>query len=191
MLKNKKFLFCWVFVGMIISILSGCASQHSVVSSETVNNSKKREEVVVAISTEPSTLDPCQGWGHGNTPLIQSTLIKYNEEMHFEEDLAVDYSIDETGLVWTFKLRDDACFTDGKTVTAEDVVFTFETAKAAQASIDLTFLEKVEAKDNATVIFSLSKPTSVFLNTIASVGVVPKHAYGANYGINPVGSGPW
>lgn len=192
MLKNKKFLFHWILLGMIIiSTFSGCASQHSVVSSETVNSSKKREEVVVAISTEPSTLDPCQGWGHGNTPLIQSTLIKYNEEMHFEKDLAVDYSIDETGLVWTFKLRDDACFTDGEAVTAEDVVFTFETAKAAQASIDLTFLEKVEAKDNTTVIFSLSKPTSVFLNTIASVGVVPKHAYGANYGINPVGSGPW
>lgn len=176
---------------MIISILSGCASQHRAMSLETDNNSKKRKEVVVAISTEPSTLDPCQGWGHGNMPLIQSTLIKYNEEMHFENDLAVDYSLDETGMVWTFRLRDDAKFTDGEAVTAKDVVFTFETAKAAQASIDLTFLEKVQAENDTTVIFSLSKPTSVFLNTIASVGIVPAHAYNADYGINPIGSGPW
>ena len=96
--------------------------------------------------------------------------------------------------------------TDGEAVTAEDVVFTFETAKAARASIDLTFLEKVEAVDDpiqsiiycqiilkvhflivfdkrtlnqwcismspaltgTTVTFLLSRPTSVFLNTIAS-----------------------
>ena len=38
---------------------------------------------------------------------------------------------------------------------------------------------------------TLSRPTSVFLNTIASVGIVPQHAYGADYGIDPVGSGPW
>ncbi len=192
LLKNKKALFHWILFDMIImSTFFGCALQHGVVPSETVDNNKKREEVVVAISTEPSTLDPCQGWGHGNMPLIQSTLIKYNDEMSFEYDLAVNYSLDETGLVWTFKLRDDAKFTDGEAVTAEDVVFTFETAKTAQASIDLTFLEKVEAINDTTVTFLLSKPTSVFLNTIASVGIIPAHAYGADYGMNPIGSGPW
>ena len=91
LLKNKKALFHWILFGMIImSTFFGCALQHGVVPSETVDNNKKREEVVVAISTEPSTLDPCQGWGHGNMPLIQSTLIKYNDEMSFEYDLAVN-----------------------------------------------------------------------------------------------------
>lgn len=181
-----------LFITMItVCMFSGCASRHHMAPMETAGSDALGEQVVVAVSTEPSTLDPCQGWGHGNTPLIQSTLIKYNEEMQFENDLAEAYSLDETGRIWTFWLRDDARFTDGEAVTAEDVVFTFETAKAAQASVDLTFLEKAEAVNDTTVTFLLSRPTSVFLNTAASVGIIPAHAYGAYYGTNPVGSGPW
>lgn len=45
--------------------------------------------------------------------------------------------------------------------------------------------------DSTTVVFTLSKPTSSFLNTIATVGIVPEHAYGPDYGVNPVGSGPY
>jgi len=191
---KAKVVFCLLLASvMTMSLLSGCASQYGAAPLETEAAGSKaaRNEVIVAVSTEPATLDPCQGWGHGNTPLIQSTLIKYNEEMQFENDLALDYSLDETGRIWTFHLRGDAKFTDGKAVTARDVVFTFETAKAAQASVDLTFLDKAEAEDDTTVIFSLSRPTSVFLNTMASVGIIPEHAYGADYGRNPVGSGPW
>ena len=150
-----------------------------------------RDTVVVAIESEPSTLDPTQGWGHGSTPLVQSTLIRYNYDMSFVNDLATDYTVDDTGTVWTFTLRDDAFFTDGEPVKASDVVFTFETARAAQASIDLTFMDKAEAPDDHTVVFTLSHPTSVFLNTVASVGIVPEHAYGPDYGTNPIGSGPW
>lgn len=153
--------------------------------------SDARDTVVVAIESEPSTLDPTQGWGHGNTPLVQSTLIRYNPDMSFEGDLATDYTLDETGTVWTFTLRDDAFFTDGEPVKASDVAFTFEAAKTAQASIDLTFMEKAEAADERTVVFTLARPTSVFLNTVASVGIVPEHAYGPDYGTNPIGSGPW
>ena len=150
-----------------------------------------RDSVVVSITTEPTTLDPCQGWGHGALPLIQSTLLAYDTDMNMVCDLATDYALDDTGLVWTFHLRDDVAFTDGERLTASDVVFTFETARAAQASVDLTFLEKVEAPDDTTVIFTLTRPTSVFLNTAASVGIVPEHAYGPDYGMAPIGSGPW
>ena len=76
-------------------------------------------------------------------------------------------------------------------MTASDVVFTLETAKAAQASVDLTFLEKAEATDDTTVVVTLSKPTSMFLNTMASLGIVPEHAYSEDYGFSPIGSGPF
>ena len=150
-----------------------------------------RDSVVLSITTEPTTLDPCQGWGHGSLPLIQSTLVAYDKDMNFVNDLATDYALDESGLVWTFHIRSDVKFTDGESLTASDVVFTFETARAAQASVDLTFLEKVEAPDDTTVVFTLTRPTSVFLNTAASVGIVPEHAYGPDYGMAPIGSGPW
>jgi peptide/nickel transport system substrate-binding protein len=48
------------------------------------------------------------------------------------------YSVSADGLTWTFDIRSDAKFTDGRPVTAEDVAFTFNTAKEANSEIDLT-----------------------------------------------------
>ncbi len=175
---------------VILGMLSGCGATRGYAGSNP-QQTKERDSVIVAVCDEPSTLDPVQGWGHGNTPLIQSTLIRYTSDMYFEKDLAVDYQLDASGLIWTFTLRDDARFTDGEAVTASDVVFTYEMAKAAQASIDLTFVDTIKAVNDTTVIFTLSRPTSTFLNTVASVGIIPEHAYGPDYGTKPVGSGAW
>lgn len=61
--------------------------------------------------------NPCINWGcgeHCHEPLIQSTLIRTNVDMEFENDLATDYSVSEDGLTWTFHIRDDVKFTDGE-----------------------------------------------------------------------------
>lgn len=146
---------------------------------------------MIAIGSEPETLDPTQGWGHGNAPIVQSTLVKYTADLAFENDLATGYELSEDGLTWTFTIRDDATFSDGEKVTASDIAFTLETAKAAQGAVDLTYMESAVAKDDTTVVITLSEPTSIFLNTLASVGIVPEHAYSEDYGRNPVGSGPY
>lgn len=184
-MKLKKFLLLILSFTMLLSVLTACGEKND--NSEHTDTSS----VVVAITTEPTTLDPTQGWGHGNTPLIQSTLIRYNSDMSFENDLATEYSVSPDGLVYTFKLRNDVKFTDGEALTASDVVFTFNKAKDAGTSVDLTFLENITASDDYTVVFTLSAPTSVLLNTIASVGIVPEHAYSDSYGLSPIGSGPW
>ena len=150
-----------------------------------------KDSVVIVIGTEPETLDPTKGWGHGNAPIVQSTLVKYTADLTFENDLAVNYTLSDDGLTWTFTIRDDAFFTDGEKVTASDVAFTLETAKAAQGSVDLTYMVSAVAKDDTTVEVTLSQPTSIFLNTVASVGIVPEHAYSEDYGTNPMGSGPY
>ena len=189
----KKFFSLLLALTALLGLLTACgaaAVDHGGNGSQ-AGESGDRDSVIIAISSEPETLDPCQGWGHGNTPIVQSTLVKYDYDMSFSNDLATGYNLSEDGLTWTFTLRDDAFFTDGEAVTASDVVFTFETAKAAQSSVDLTFLEAVEAPNDATVVFTLSRPTSTFLNTIASVGIVPEHAYGPDYGTTPIGSGPF
>ncbi|MCH5192446.1 MAG: ABC transporter substrate-binding protein [Oscillospiraceae bacterium] len=152
---------------------------------------RDRDSIVIAIGSEPETLDPVKGWGHGNYPIVQSTLVRYTAGLDFENDLAIDYTLSDDGLVWTFTLRDDAYFTDGERVTAADVAFTLETAKSAHGSVDLTYMEKSVPIDDRTVEVTLSGPTSIFLNTLASVGIVPEHAYSEDYGISPIGSGPY
>lgn len=170
-------------------LLSGCTAGQS--ATRDPSQIESRDSVVIAIGSEPETLDPTKGWGHGNSPIVQSTLVRYTADLTFENDLAIDYALSEDGLVWTFTIRDDAYFTDGEKLTAQDVAFTLETAKTAQGSVDLTYMEKAVAADETTVVITLTKPTSIFLNTLASVGIVPEHAYSEDYGRNPIGSGPY
>lgn len=68
---------------------------------------------------------------------------------------------------------------------------TFNTALATPNSeADLSMLDSVEAPDDTTVIFHMSKPYNAFLYTLAVFGIVPEHCYDeAAYGENPVGSG--
>ena len=197
MIHINKFLTILLSATMVFT-LTACgnrnkepANENVIPQSERISEEPEKDSVVIAIGSEPETLDPTQGWGHGNSPIVQSTLVKYTADLTFENDLATDYSLSPDGLTWTFLIRDDAFFTDGEKVTASDVAFTLETAKAAQGSVDLTYMESAAAQDDTTIVITLSKPTSIFLNTLASVGIVPEHAYGEDYGTNPVGSGPY
>lgn len=160
---------------------------------EKASAAEGKDSVVIAIASEMDTLDPTKGWGHGNAPLLQSTLIKYTADMTFENDLATGYTLSDDGLVYTFTLREDAYFTDGEQVTADDVVFTFNKCIHDQTSADLAYADRAEKVDDFTVTITLKQPISFFLNTVASIGIVPEHCYDAEaYGTNPaVGSGPY
>lgn len=183
----KKFTALLLTAAAVLAV-SGCGDSAGQNGQE---NPAERDSVVIAIGSEPETLDPVKGWGHGNSPIVQSTLVRYTSDLTFENDLASGYSLSEDGLTWTFTIRDDAYFTDGERLTASDVAFTLETAKEAQGSVDLTYMEQAQAPDDTTVVITLSRPTSIFLNTLASIGIVPEHAYGEDYGTNPIGSGPY
>ena len=171
---NGKRMIALLLVMIMVISLAACGAKEAPVAEATPE--EVRDTVIIAIGDEPTTLDPTKGWGHGNAPIMQSTLVRYDADMTFVNDLATDYSLSEDGLVWTFKIREDAYFTDGRQVTAKDVAFTLETAKTAMGSIDLTFMDSAVAKDDFTVVITLNTPTFWFLNTLASVGVIPEHA---------------
>ena len=152
---KKRILSLLLALLLLTCLLAGCSSSPSgggddtSASADTAASTQQnppadtpREDVVIAISSEPDTLDPCQGWGHGTTPLVPITLVEYKQDMSFTNDLATNYFLSEDGLTWTFTLREDVSFTDGEPLTAEDVAFTFNTAKESQSSLDLTFMDK-------------------------------------------------
>ena len=194
-----------------ISILAGCGDSAqtggqneavtqtggSSIEQENGAQAEERDTVIVAMGTtsEPAAgFDPCVNWGcgeHCHEPLIQSTLLRTTADMEFENDLATDYQVSEDGLTWTFTIREDVKFSDGEPLTAADVAFTFDTALAsANSEADLSMLERVEAPDDKTVVFHLTKPYNAFLYTLAVFGIVPEHCYEAGaYGENPIGSG--
>lgn len=149
--------------------------------------------VVMGPTSEPEAgFDPAYGWGageHVHEPLIQSTLTVTTADLKIDYDLATGMEVSEDGLTWTVKIRDDVSFTDGGKLTAEDVAFTYNTLKDTSSVNDFTMLESAEAVDDVTVVFHMNRPYSIWPYTMAIVGIVPEHAYGADYGEHPIGSG--
>ncbi|MCM3111610.1 ABC transporter substrate-binding protein [Lederbergia lenta] len=191
----KKMLGIILLTMMVSSIiLIGCNQSKPKQKNDGDNVAdSKKDELMMAFGSEPETgFDPTTGWGRYGSPLFQSTLLKRDDKLQIVNDLAVSYEVDkEDRKIWTVKLRDDIKFSDGEPLTAEDVVFTFETATKNGSVVDLNVMEKVEALDKLTVKFTLKEPQSTFINTLAATGIVPKHAYGADYAENPIGSGPY
>ncbi|WP_165048119.1 MULTISPECIES: ABC transporter substrate-binding protein [unclassified Adlercreutzia] len=180
--------------------LSGCAgagsSGQSASSAGAAGDAGTKDQVVVSMTpgSEPAAgFDPLYSWGcgeHVHEPLIQSTLITTDVNLEFKNDLATSYECAPDGMTWTFTIRDDVRFTDGQPLTAEDVAFTVNgiiNNEAAEA--DLSSVREARALDAVTVELAMAKPNNALLYTLAVVGIVPAHAYGADYGSNPVGSG--
>jgi peptide/nickel transport system substrate-binding protein len=172
---------------MIALLLSGCG-----LMSDRPAERMQSDALILAIGGEPEDgFDPTTGWGRYGSPLFQSTLLRRDREMRIGLDLAKDYSVSSDGLIWEVELRDDVRFSDGKPLTARDVVFTFKTAADSGSVLDLTVLAEVEAVQDDRVRFTLKEPRSTFVHTLASLGIVPEHAYGRDYASHPVGSGPY
>ena len=151
-----------------------------------------KDRLVLAVQGEPlSGFDPLQGWGSHGHPLFHSTLLKRDAELRLVGDLATDWQLSDDRLSWTIRLRRDAKFSDGVAVTAQDVVFTFEQGRRAGSVLDLTTLASAQVLDDHTVLLRLSEPRISFVSTLATLGIVPRHAYGAHHGRSPVGSGPF
>jgi len=108
-------------------------------------------------------------------------LYQYDVELTPIPDLTTDLcETSADGITWTCPLRTDVLFHDGTKMTADDVVFEYDLAKSANcrfaASVCLsTFLAKAEAKDPATVVFTLKQAYAPFATVILpSIAIEPK-----------------
>lgn len=116
--------------------------------------------------------------------------------------LAERYVLSEDGKTYTFTLRGDAKFSDGSSVTAEDVAFTIQKAQSAALKspryADWSGVG-VKVLDPHTVRFTLSKPYTPFLG-LTTIGILPSHLWQnisneefpfSTLETNPVGAGPF
>lgn len=87
---------------------------------------------------QPRTLDPALTHGGPDGPLgaIFSGLVSLNTNLQVEPELAAGWQISEDGTVYTFYLRPDATFHDGRPVTAQDVIYSWERAAAPETASD-------------------------------------------------------
>lgn len=96
-----------------------------------------------------------------------------------DNGLALDWSISEDGLTYTFTLRDDIFWNDGTPVTAFDYKFTFDALASELTSSPRTnvlqSVESVDAPDATTVVVNLSVPSCRVLDELDDFGIIPQH----------------
>lgn len=136
------------------------------------------------------------------TELIYSGLMKATPSGALVPDLASSYSVATSGLQYTFTLRNNAYFSDGVKVTADDVVYTInEIQDATIASPERPAFYDVSVAElsDDQVQFTLKQPYAAFLENL-TVGILPKHIWGnvsdeefplSQYNVEPIGSGPY
>ncbi len=84
--------------------------------------------------------------------------------------LAASWTVSDDGLTYVFKLRTDAKFSTGNTMTADDVVFSFERLKNIQGSVAFVLdgATNIVATDPSTVTITLSAADSAFLAKVTN-----------------------
>lgn len=137
------------------------------------------------LSSDAKTLNPVMAQETSSTAIISplfNGLTRTNVKTLLPEpDLAERWEKNQDGTVWRFYLR-DARWSDGKPLTADDVVFTYNqiyyNESIPSSSRDVLTVEgkpfKVRKIDDKTVEFVLPKPFAVFLNAV-SQPILPKH----------------
>lgn len=109
--------------------------------------------------------------------LVFSSLLAYDQNNQLTGDLASDWKADANSKKFTVTVRDNAFWHDGKPVTADDIVFTYQTIQNPDTKSPLYTTwrgVKVEKQDDKTVVFTLPNAYSPFLHLLTT-GIIPKH----------------
>ncbi len=161
---------------------------------------------ILVIDADPPTLNlaTTTDYAAGDVGAkILEGLIWIDRQYHAQPSLATSWDVAPDGRRYTFHLRPDVLWHDGKPFSADDVVFTFQQVLAKYHPRTSAMLKRVGAQvtasDPATVVIQLDHAYAPFLQqlTVFDAPILPRHVYGgtdiaanpANQ--HPIGTGPF
>ena len=162
--------------------------------------------LVVAVPADPQHFNPGITTGshtHSVADSLFNGLVALDRTARPIPDLAQSWTIEDGGRVYRFNLAKGARWHDGRPVTANDVVFTFNEVLLkhhARTKASLSpVLDAIEAPDPETVVFRMKRPYAALLQQldVTEAPILPKHIYEgkdpntAPANLQPVGSGPY
>lgn len=189
-----------------------------VVASVESTDGKIRGGTFKRLWADPPTLDPhltTDTTSAGIVVELFSGLVTLNTDLQLVPDVAESWDISEDGLVYTFKIRPDAMFHDGKPITARDFKWSLERAASpstaspvadtyladivgVQEVLDgtVTDISGVKVIDDLTLQITIDAPKAYFLAklTYPTAYVLDQEnveAGGRNWTDNLNGSGPF
>ena len=192
-------------------------------TTETEASASGEKVITAAISTAWDTMMPLNTTSNYTRMIcdqIYDRLTQSKADGSIEGRLAESWTVNEDSSAVTFKLHENAVWSDGEPVTADDVVFSYQMYSDPQveaksryhlqyiAGVDDSGAElsedsiEVTADDTYTVTFNLktSMYADTFLQDIDTVYIIPKHIFEGKTAeeinaptlwANPVGSGPF
>lgn len=151
-MKNAKKLICLLLVAvMALSLFAGCGNNTTAEVPQETASAPAQEAAETATEAKVEyadtliytmTASPVGGfipvgnrmsvYTGGVCELIYASLMVSNGEGTLEPYLAESCTINEDGTVYTYKLHENATWSDGEPLTAEDVVFTFMLAASPE-----------------------------------------------------------
>jgi peptide/nickel transport system substrate-binding protein len=193
-----------ILVTTVATVLLGAASPAAA--------QKKGGSLAFSYQPEPSALSTIATTAVPtalvSTKIFESLLEYKGPELTPQPGLAESWTMAPDGLAYTFKLRGDVKWHDGKPFTSKDVKFSVEKLIAPMHSRGKVYfgdLAGIDTPDARTVVFRLKKPVPYFLKAFQPTEspMHPEHLLGSldfsdaknirqsDFMSKPVGTGPF
>ena len=159
------------------------------------------------LANDPINFNPIiseDAYSHAIQARVFENLIERDPKtLQFKGMIAEKWVIAADKLTYTFKLRKNILFHDGKQLTAEDVLYSYKMLmdpKIPNAHKKVYYKDvlSISAPDTYTIVFRMKKPYAFALEHLGGFEIIPKHIYSiGNFMTDernfrgPVGSGPY
>ncbi|CUO71567.1 extracellular solute-binding protein [Clostridium disporicum] len=124
--KLRKIFSLILAMTLSTTLFIGCSgNEKSKTDGNTITNEVK-QEIVYNLGADPQTIDPLLNTAIDGSNVIVNAfecLMVLNENNEAVPGAAESYEVSDDGLVYTFKLRKDGKWSDGKPVTANDFYY--------------------------------------------------------------------
>lgn len=156
--------------------------------------------LIFARTADPSSLDPSPVF---DNEAIWTVLNMYDCLYSVTPDgqgsqpwLVTGHKLSSDQLTWTFTLKPNITFSDGRPLQAADVKFTLERAAKGPNGYILAAVDSIDAPDASTVVIHTKHPWGPLLGDLSlySNGILPKDLGGASdseFFQHPIGTGPF
>lgn len=128
--------------------------------------------------------------------LLYDTLVIPDANYEPVPALATAWEHNDDATIWTFTLRDDVVFHNGKPFTSADVAYTFRRLGAPESesllSSIMRIIDSIETPDDHTVVFNLGQPHADLptLFVALQTGIIPDESE-ETIGETGIGTGPF
>ena len=206
-LSRRQFMQYAAVAGMTIpmaGVILGTPAAQAAAKKKTVATGKRAPLLKLSTLAPGSKLDPVI-INNGGALLLLGFAGEYlcwdNNQGVLEPRVAESWKANADSTVWTFKIRKGITFHNGKKLTADDVVATFDRlADPANKSNALSVFKGILDKggttkvDDYTVQFQLKQPVGAWPYQVSSDNynsiILPKD-YAGDWDKTFIGSGPW